>query len=102
MMRPPVMSPRVLAALAVCALAACSPSPPPTTVQGRCQQQANDDPAVKAIQVQAPTFGSDPAWQASLQRARRNAVSACLSAAGIAQPGGVEPVGRARYGAGWF
>jgi hypothetical protein len=88
--------------LAIWVLAACSSSPPATTLQGRCEQQAADDPSVKAIQVDAPTRSGDLEWQADLVAARHKAVTACLAAAGIVQRGGVEPVGRLHYGAGWF
>jgi hypothetical protein len=83
-------------------LAACSSAPPATTAQARCQQQVNDDPAVKAILVNAPGMGADPTWREQLAQARRKSVNDCLVAAGLAPPGGVEPVNRARYGLGWY
>jgi hypothetical protein len=92
----------VACTLGIWALAACSSSPPATTLQGRCEQQAADDPAVKALQVEAPTRSADLEWQADLVTARRKSVSACLAAGGIVQRGGVESVGRLHYGAGWF
>jgi hypothetical protein len=83
-------------------LIACSPSPPATTPQARCQQQVDSDAAVKALLVQAPARSADPRWQADLADARRQSVTVCLTAAGLAPRGGVEPVARARYGLGWF
>ena len=92
----------VLPALVAGVLAACSSAPPATTAQARCQQQVNDDPAVKAILVNAPVMGAEPVWQEQLAQARRKSVNDCLVAAGLAPPGGVEPVSRARYGLGWY
>ena len=91
-----------LALVLLPALVACSKAPPADTAQGRCEQQVNDDPAVKAILVDAPSRGWDPIWQAELNRARRKSVYDCLAAAGVAPRGGVEPVEHAHYGLGWF
>ncbi len=101
-MKPPL----VLALLA--ALAACgAPGPPRSTAvlgpdAARCQQQTDNDPAVKAVLVQAPSRSGDPVWQQQLADARRKAVNDCLVAAGVAVRGGVEPVARAHYGLGWY
>jgi hypothetical protein len=83
-------------------LAACSAAPPATTAQGRCEQQAYQDPAVKALLVKAPAWSGDPGWQEELRLARRKSVNDCLVAAGLAPPGGVQPVARARFGLGWY
>jgi len=83
-------------------LIACTPSRPATTPQARCEQQTDSDPAVKALLIQAPARGADPRWQADLAAARRQSVNACLTAAGLAPRGGVEPVYQAHYGLGWF
>jgi hypothetical protein len=88
--------------LAVGALTACGSTPPATPTEERCEHQADKDPNVKAILVNAPAWGSDPTWQHQLAVARHASVNACLSAAGIPQRGGVEPVGTAHYGLGWF
>jgi hypothetical protein len=77
-------------------------APPATTAQGRCQQQVDQDPAVKAILLQAPARSGEPRWQEELAQARRKSVINCLNAAGIPQRGGVQPVSRAQYGAGWY
>lgn len=83
-------------------LVACSSAPPATTAQGRCEQQVNSDPAVKAVLIDAPTRGADPLWQQQLAVARRTSVNNCLAAQGLAPRGGVEPVAGAYYGLGWF
>jgi hypothetical protein len=90
----------VLALLPV--LAACGSSPPADTAQGRCEQQVNSDPNVKAVLVDAPAWGEDPHWQQQLAQARRKSVNDCLIAAGVTVRGGVQPVDRARFGSGWF
>ena len=93
---------RYLALALLPVLAACSTAPPATTAQGRCEQQVDQDPAVKAVLVQAPAWSADPGWQELLRLARRKSVNDCLVAAGFAPPGGVEPVNRARFGLGWY
>ena len=91
------MSPRaglVLMAL----LAGCTPPPPATTPQGQCAQQADQDPAVHALWVQAPVDSLDPIWQTKMTLARRKAVNDCLTAKGLPPRGGVQPVLLAPYG----
>jgi hypothetical protein len=84
-------------------LTACgAPPPPATTVQGRCEQQTDQDPAVKAVLAQAPARSGEPRWQEELAVARRKSVTDCLAAAGIKQRGGVQPISRAQYGLGWY
>ncbi len=109
-MKPSLALALVLALLAV--LAGCgAPGPPPSAVaqrtalgpqEARCQQQTDNDPAVKAVLVQAPLMSGDPAWQEQLAQARRKAVDTCLAAAGVAVRGGVQPISRAHYGLGWY
>jgi hypothetical protein len=93
---------RLVGLAVVLGLVGCSPAPPADTVQGRCQQQADDDPAVKAVLVQATTRSGEPPWQAELAQARHKAVQDCLIAAGVPVRGGVEPVNRAHYGLGLY
>ena len=93
---------RVVGLALVVGLVGCSPAPPADTARGRCQQQIDSDPAVKAVMVQGVSRGMMPDWQAELARARLTSFNNCMVAAGAAPPGGVEPVDRARYGAGWF
>lgn len=91
------MNPRVgLVLLAL--LAGCTPPPPATTAQGQCEQQADQDPNVHALLVQAPVYSQDPIWQTKLTLARRKAVNACLTTKGLAPRGGVQPVLLAPYG----
>jgi hypothetical protein len=49
-----------------------------------------------------PGYSGDPVYQQQIAELRRVAVNRCLTAAGVAPPGGVEPVYRAHYGLGWF
>ena len=93
---------RVLGVAVVVGLVGCAPAPPANTVQGRCQQQIDSDPAVQAVMLQGPPRGMDVVWQADLGQARRKSYNDCMIAAGAAPPGGVEPVNRARYGTGWY
>jgi len=93
---------RLSTLLVVVGLVGCAPAPPADTVKGRCQQQIDSDPAVKAIMVRGVSVGMTPPWQAELARARFKSFNDCMVAAGAAPPGGVEPVDRARYGAGWY
>ena len=95
------MSPRTALAL-LALLAGCTPPPPATTPQGQCQQQVDQDPAVKALIADGPLRSSEPRYQEDLAQARRKAVSDCLTAKGLQQRGGVEPVSRAKFGLGWF
>lgn len=83
-------------------LAGCTPPPPATTPQGQCQQQTDQDPAVKALLADGPARSSEPMYQQELALARRKAVNDCLSAKGLAPRGGVEPVSHARFGLGWY
>jgi hypothetical protein len=93
---------RRLALLMVGLLAACSQSPSPTTAQGRCEQQADQDPAVKALITEAPLRSGDVVWQSQIAAARRTAVYACLNAQGLAPAGGVQPVHTVEYGSGAY
>jgi hypothetical protein len=93
---------RVVGLAVVAGLVGCAPPPPAGTVQGRCQQQVEYDPAVQAVVVQGVSRGMDVTWQAQLSRARLKSYNDCMIAAGAAPPGGVEPVDRARYGTGWY
>jgi hypothetical protein len=93
---------RYLALALLAVLAACSAAPPANTAQARCQQQADNDPAVEAILVEAPAWGADPQWQEKLALARHKSVNDCLVAAGLAPRGGVEPINRAHFGLGWY
>jgi len=94
---------RRLAGLVVAvALAGCAPAPPAGTVQGRCQQQVENDPAVKAVLVQAAMRGMDLPWQTELALARHKSFTDCMIAAGAAPPGGVEPVKGVRYPSGVY
>jgi hypothetical protein len=83
-------------------LGACASAPPANTAQARCEQQVYDDPAYKAVLVDASTYNIDPRFQERLAQARRKSIYNCLVAEGLAPPGGVQPVSRARYGLGWF
>lgn len=86
----------------VVGLVGCTPAPPADTAKGRCQQQIDSDPAVKAVMVEGVSRGMDVVWQAELGRARLKSFNDCMVAAGAAPPGGVEPVDKARYGLGWY
>jgi hypothetical protein len=88
--------------LAAGVLVGCSSTPPADPVQARCQQQSYDDPTVKAMLYDRPGYSGDPVYQQQIAELRRVAVNRCLTAAGVAPPGGVEPVYRAHYGLGWF
>jgi hypothetical protein len=86
----------------VVVLAGCAPAPPASTVEGRCQQQVDNDPAVKALLVQAPSTGQGLPWQTALAQARRKSFNDCMVAAGAAPRGGVEPVNGVRYPSGVY
>jgi hypothetical protein len=93
---------RVVGLAVVAGLVGCAPAPPANTVQGRCQQQIDSDPAVKAVMVKAAMTGLTPPYQAELARARLKSYNDCMVAAGAAPPGGGQPVDRALYGTGWY
>ena len=100
---------RWLAALGAAALGAvglltgCTPAPPPLdAAQARCQQQAEDDPAVRDLRVQQPTRPGDPLLEQRLEQARHKAVNDCLVASGAPVRGGVEPVSQAHFGFGSY
>jgi len=94
---------RYLAVALLPLLAACAAAPPTDPAHARCQQQADQDPAVQALLVKAPAWSSDPQWQENLAMARRKAANDCLVAAGVAPArGGVEPINRTHYGLGWY
>lgn len=86
------------AILLLAVLAGCAAPPPANTPQAQCQQQADKDPAVQALLVQAPVNSQDVIWQTKLSIARRTAVNSCLAAKGLAPRGGVQPVFDAPYG----
>jgi hypothetical protein len=86
----------------VVVLAGCAPGPSADTVRGRCELQADKDPAVQTIIFQQLSIRGSPKLAEDLTVARRKAVNSCLTAAGVALPGGVEPVSRARYGFGSY
>ncbi len=88
--------------LAMVALAGCTPAPPADTVAGRCREQADNDPAVKAVLVQASSTGMGLPWQAELARTRHKSFYDCMVAAGAAPPGGVQAVDSVRYPSGWY
>jgi hypothetical protein len=83
-------------------LVACASAPPANTPQARCEAQVYDDPAFKALYVDAAARNADPRYQEQLALVRRTSVNNCLAAQGLAPPGGVQPVSRALYGLGWF
>ncbi len=93
---------RLVGLVLVVVLAGCAPAPPAATVQGRCQQQVENDPAVKAVLVQATMRGMDLPWQTELAQARRKSFNDCMIAAGAAPRGGVEPVNGVRYPSGVY
>jgi hypothetical protein len=86
----------------VTGLAGCAPAPPADTVQGRCQQQVDNDPAVKAVLVQASSTGMSLPWQTALAQARHKSFTDCMVAAGVTRPGGVEPISGTRYPLGLY
>jgi hypothetical protein len=93
---------RLVALGAIGVLAGCAPAPPADMAQGRCQLQADKDPAVQELIFQQLANPGEPGIDQQLALARRKAVNACLDAAGVATRGGVEPVSRAHYGLGWY
>jgi len=93
---------RVVALGVVGVLAGCAAAPQDSAVQERCQFQADKDPAVQELVFQQLARPASPILDQQMAMARRKAVDSCLTAAGVALPGGVEPVSRARYGLGWY
>jgi hypothetical protein len=77
--------------LALCLLLAACSGGDPSTPQAACARQADDDPAVKDMQMKAA--GSlQYEWDNSerIQLAKRDATLRCLRARGLAPKGGVE------------
>jgi hypothetical protein len=76
------------------ALAACGPQPDPSTPQGQCALQAEQDPDVKALG--AAYAGSMPAFKDDFARKweerKKQVTENCLRARGLAPRGGVQKV----------
>jgi len=74
-------------------LVACSGGGGDTTPQQQCEQQAEKDP--KVVQIYARTNGAyivPGPVKDDLLMAKRQAVTRCMRAKGLAPPGGVQPV----------
>ena len=77
-----------------CALAACSLGAGDNSPQARCERQAVSDPKVAEIYRRSNGEYTYVGYQArdELLMAKREAVSRCMRAKGLAPPGGVQAV----------
>jgi hypothetical protein len=76
-------------------LTACASAPSGDSSEAICRRQAYDDPKVKHLRLEdMETLSINPAVQADLSQAVRDATNACLRQKGVAVRGGVEAVRR--------